>query len=45
MHDLPKNDAVTYEAPRLQTYGKLQMLTKGTGGSLLDGATFTKGAD
>lgn len=35
---------VKYEAPRLQTYGKLQVLTKGTGGSLDDGGTFNKGA-
>jgi hypothetical protein len=27
---------VKYEAPRLQTYGKLQALTKGTGGTLPD---------
>ncbi len=32
-----------YEAPRLQTYGKLQDLTKGSGGSLIDGdGTMTK---
>ena len=43
MHAQSENE-VKYEAPRLQTYGKLEVLTKGTGGSLLDGATFTKGS-
>lgn len=39
-----KRDAVKYEAPRLETYGKLTTLTKGTDGSLADAdLTPTKG--
>lgn len=43
MAEAKKSDVQAYEAPRLQTYGKLQRLTKGTGGSLDDGGTFNKG--
>lgn len=38
-----KELATKYEAPRLQTYGKLQELTKGTTGSGADNAVFKPG--
>lgn len=38
MRPQAKKDA-KYEAPRLETYGKLQSLTKGSGGSKVDSDT------